>query len=235
LINIFTRELTTVGFAGNSIVQTGQLSSVLWIDRVYLNQAPSDADGQCTMEGNSEHALWKAECRAVLHDGRKLDVALEAKEGDSTFLHAPPLNPSKPTTAPGAIADSLPALVQSEIKQAQSACGTEQPVLRPGFVTAEDINGDGVVDYVLDYSKFECGDALFYCGSAGCLTQVFVSLAGGQYVEVLDENVRGISFGQRNGRPAEIIDLHGSACGRVGAAPCSMILFWNGQTFSPAN
>jgi TonB family protein len=130
---------------------------------------------------------------------------------------------------------SLPSVVQAAIKQAQSACGTQQPALKPGFISAKDINGDGVTDYVLDYGKFECGGSSEYCGSAGCLTQVFVSLPGGRYVKVLDENVRGIRFDQRKGRPAEIIDVHGSACGRIGAVPCSMILFWNGQTFSPAN
>jgi len=127
---------------------------------------------------------------------------------------------------------SLPALVQTEIKK---ACD-ELIVLKPGFVTIKDINGDGVDDYILDYSNFECGgNSLLYCGSAGCLTQVFASLPNGTYVKVLDENVRNIKFAKIKGRSAMILDLHGSACGRAGAAACVITLFWNGQTFSPAN
>jgi hypothetical protein len=126
--------------------------------------------------------------------------------------------------------------VQAEIKRAQSGCEPERSVLKQGFIVQIDINGDGIDDYILDYSKFECGgSSTFFCGTAGCLTQVFASLPDGGYVKVLGENVRNIKFRRIKGRPAMIIDLHGSACGRAGAAPCSMTLFWNGQRFRPAN
>ena len=129
-------------------------------------------------------------------------------------------------------APSLPAIVQADIRK---ACD-KPPVLKSGFVTIKDINGDGVQDYVLDYSKFQCGnDSPLYCGTAGCLTTVFASLPDRSYVKVLDENVRGIEFRKIKGRAAMILDLHGSACGRAGAARCGMTLFWNGQTFSAAN
>jgi hypothetical protein len=75
-------------------------------------------------------------------------------------------------------------------------------------LSSHDINGDGVDDYVLDYSKFQCGgDSLIYCGSAGCLTTVFASLPDGSYVKVLDENVRGVEFRKIKGRSAMILDL----------------------------
>jgi hypothetical protein len=31
------------------------------------------------------------------------------------------------------------------------------------------------------------------------------------------------------------LDLHGSACGRVGAPACATTLCWNGAKFQPAN
>ena len=127
---------------------------------------------------------------------------------------------------------SVPPQVRTEINK-----GCEKPpVLEPGFLTERDINGDGVPDYILDYGRYQCGgDSLLYCGSAGCLTQVFASLPDGRYAKVLDENVRGLAFRKIKGRPAMIIDLHGSACGRAGAAACNVTLFWNGRIFSPAN
>ena len=114
-----------------------------------------------------------------------------------------------------------------------AACEPKLPKLSPGFIIEGDVNGDGVKDYVLDYGAFRCGRQLFFCGTAGCLTQVFASLSDGGHVKVLDENVRSIKFRMLKGRPAMILDLHGTACGKVGAAPCSATLFWNGERFRP--
>jgi hypothetical protein len=130
--------------------------------------------------------------------------------------------------------EKLPTIVQAEIDQAKSACAPNLAVLAPGFIVQKDINGDGTKDYILDYVV--CGEnAFFFCGSAGCLMQVFASRTRGNYVKVIDENVRNVQFRTIKGRFAMVIDLHGSTCGRAGAAPCSMTLFWNGRTFSPAN
>jgi hypothetical protein len=92
-----------------------------------------------------------------------------------------------------------------------------------------------VKDYVLDYGQFECdGSSTYFCGTGGCLMQVFVSLPNGSYVKVLDENVRDLKFRRVRGRPAMVLDLHGSACGKVGAAPCPRTLLWDGRTFKRA-
>jgi hypothetical protein len=130
---------------------------------------------------------------------------------------------------------SLPQEVRLAIQDSVKQCGAEV-TLKWGFVVAEDVNGDGVDDYVLDYGKFVCGDIRsYFCGSGGCLTQVFVSIPNGKYVKVLDENVRDLRFAyDPEGRPEMLLDLHGSACGKVGAAPCSVTLLWNGHRFSEA-
>ena len=41
------------------------------------------------------------------------------------------------------------------------------------------------------------------------------SLSDGGHVKVLDENVRNIKFRLLKGRPAMILDLHGTACGKL--------------------
>lgn len=126
----------------------------------------------------------------------------------------------------------LPKEVQAAIDESRKDCG--EPVrLKAKFVTSNDVNGDGKPDYVLDYEHFQCGDMVtYFCGSAGCLTQVFASLPDGSYVKAWDENVRAIRFARVKGKPAMILDLHGSACGKVGAAPCPKTLLWNGKTFA---
>jgi hypothetical protein len=125
----------------------------------------------------------------------------------------------------------LPSEIQAGIEENKKACG--EPVkLKPGFIVEKDINGDGVKDYILDYGKFVCGDSeTYFCGSAGCTTEVYASVRSGGYVKVLEENVRGLQFRVVSGRPAMLLALHGSACGKVGAAPCNRTLYWNGQTF----
>ena len=132
-------------------------------------------------------------------------------------------------------AQPLPHEVQSAIDEAIKGCD-ETVKFGKGFLTRRDINGDGIDDFILDYEHFACGASVsLYCGSAGCLTQVFASLSGGKFAKVLDENVRGIKFKTVRGRPAMLLELHGSSCGKPGAAPCSATLYWNGEKFSPAN
>jgi hypothetical protein len=132
-------------------------------------------------------------------------------------------------------AQPLPHEVQSAIDEAIKGCD-EKVKFEKGFLTRRDINGDGIEDFILDYGHFACGASLNpYCGSAGCSTEVFASLSGGKFTKVLDDNVRGIAFKTLRGRPAMLLELHGSACGKVGSAPCSATLYWNGEKFSPAN
>jgi hypothetical protein len=137
-------------------------------------------------------------------------------------------------TTPAA-AQSFPQAVRDAIQESRKDCAPERAVLEAGFLLEKDINGDGRKDYILDYGKFQCGNSSFYCGSAGCLTQVFASRSDGTYAKVLDENVRDLRFARMKGRPAMVLQKHGSACGRIGAARCSVTLFWNGYDFSPAN
>ena len=128
----------------------------------------------------------------------------------------------------------LPKDVQAAIDEAKKDCG-ERVSLKPKFVTTRDVNGDGKPDYVLDYGHFQCGDMVtFFCGSGGCLTQVFASLPDGSYVKAWDDNVRAMRFAKVKGKPGMILDLHGSACNKVGAAPCPKTLVWDGRTFSSA-
>jgi hypothetical protein len=130
---------------------------------------------------------------------------------------------------------SLPQEVQAAIQEAVRTCKPENATLKWGFISAKDVNDDGVDDYILDYGQFECGARVAdYCGSAGCLTQVFVSLSNGKYIKVMYENVRDLRFAHdTKGRPEMLLNLHGSYCGKDGATPCSSTSLWNGHTFAP--
>ena len=129
---------------------------------------------------------------------------------------------------------NLPPNARAAIAESVKSCDGKT-TFKDGFVSEKDVNGDGVTDYILDYGKFVCdGNEGYFCGSGGCLTQVFASLRNGGYTKALDENVRDLKFRRVQGRPAMVLDLHGSACGKVGAAACPKTLLWNGTTFVPA-
>lgn len=136
-------------------------------------------------------------------------------------------------TAAGA--QSLPPMVQKAIAEQTESCKPDKVTLEKGFVTRKDVNGDGIADYVLNYGSFRCGESyVYFCGSAGCLTQVFAS-RDGSFVKVLDENAQDVVFKTVKGRPAMLLGLHGTACGKRGADACGATLYWNGTKFSPAN
>lgn len=128
-------------------------------------------------------------------------------------------------------AGPLPPAVEAHMKNDTKECPTHDAKFEKGFVTRKDVNGDGQEDYILDYGKFLCGGSYStFCGSAGCSTTIFASTPNG-YTKVFDDNVQDIKFRTIKGKPAIILGLHGSACGKAGVAPCGEVLYWNGSTF----
>lgn len=140
---------------------------------------------------------------------------------------------SKPYELPS----NLPKIVQDAIDENKKQCEDgEKPAVTQGFLTLKDINGDGKPDYILDYEHFQCGEFVTrFCGTGGCLTEIFASDGDGGYSPVWNENALRIRFTTIKKRPAMRIDLHGSACGRFGPEACAMTLYWNGNKFHPAN
>ena len=132
---------------------------------------------------------------------------------------------------------NLPKIVQDAVEKNNEACepGTK-PVFHQGFLTTRDINGDKKLDYILDYAHFQCSQLVsIFCGTGGCLHEIFASSDEGGFVPAWNENARRIRFATVKKRPAMLLELHGSACGRSGADRCAMTLYWNGDKFHPAN
>ena len=146
-----------------------------------------------------------------------------------TLAHAQPKSIQLPS--------NLPKIVDEAIAKNNKECeeGT-RPIFKPGFLTTRDINGDRKPDYVLNYEHFQCGELVsIFCGTGGCLTEVFASDDDGAYVAVWNKNAQRIRFRVIGKRPAMQIDLHGSICGRNNSERCAMTLYWNGSEFHPAN
>jgi hypothetical protein len=139
--------------------------------------------------------------------------------------------------APAALAQQgLPSEARAAIEESRKGCDEgEKFTTKRGFITRRDINGDRIDDVLLNYEHVACGEySGRFCGTGGCLFQVFAS-HDGDYVKVLDDNVYSVRFERVGGRPAMIQFLHGSHCGRAGAeGGCRSVTYWNGSQFSPA-
>lgn len=106
----------------------------------------------------------------------------------------------------------------------------------PPFETRIDLNGDGVEDYILDYQGLSCDSAKDefinpgMCGSAGCLIAIFISGPRG-YAAVPAGTVQAWRLVRTAQPPRMRVELHGDACGRIGADTCFQEWGWNGRTF----
>lgn len=102
--------------------------------------------------------------------------------------------------------------------------------MQRGFDTARDINGDGVLDYIIDFGRLSCSTSGgLYCGSGGCHLEIYVSTPSGHRLAHQGPvNSHQIQAGER---PILILGVHGSSCGQYGAYDCRIRMTWNGERF----
>ncbi len=91
------------------------------------------------------------------------------------------------------------------------------------FIAPVDLNEDSASDYIIDTNEMK---ASCFCGSGGCTIEAWVS-DGGRHGMAFQENVRGWQVSSKGSMPPVlIVDLHGTACGGVGADVCLKALVY---------
>ena len=137
--------------------------------------------------------------------------------------------------SPARAQENLPAEIAAAFKEAGKEC-EGRITTRQGFVSRRDVNADGASDYILNYEHARCEEfETMFCGTGGCLVQVFASLGDDTFAKVMDAPAFSVKFARRKGLPAMIQRLHGGRCGRSGGdGPCESVTYWNGETFGPA-
>lgn len=116
----------------------------------------------------------------------------------------------------------LPEPVRAAMAEHAAACRDMggRPAPTPDYHTRADLNGDGRPDHIIDLAGLNCNGApSAFCGSAGCPVSVFLSGPGG-YRAVNLGHVQGWRLDRTGPRPALVLDLHGSSCGRAGYRGC---------------
>lgn len=89
-----------------------------------------------------------------------------------------------------------------------------------------DVNNDGVMDWRINWEK--APNPSFFCGSGGCLNQLYVSRPGGAFDMTL-ELVVGESMALSTVNNERVVDVnfHGSVCGLAGAEACPRRFAWD--------
>ena len=130
----------------------------------------------------------------------------------------------------------LPPQVQRElmsmVKDCRDAGG--KPGKSPGALVVADLTGDGVADFVIDQSKFNCeGNASLFSGTAGSGVMIYTGTAKGPAIKVFDGMVYEVKV-DRSASPAIVkLAVAGKACGQRGAKShaeeeaCWRPLAWN--------
>ncbi|WP_334147984.1 hypothetical protein [Hyphomicrobium sp.] len=91
----------------------------------------------------------------------------------------------------------------------------------PGFIDVTDLNGDRWDDAIIDYQYLMCdGSFSAFCGTGGCTLRLYSGGPKGTFSEAAEFLSRGLKTKGRGKRMRLLISLHGSECGRPGAASC---------------
>ena len=140
---------------------------------------------------------------------------------------APPAAVPAPASAPA----TRPAIVARGQNDIFAMCRDSggRPSAMEGFETVIDLNQDSQPDYIHDSSKVNCeGAASALCGSAGCPLSIYLSGPGG-YRAGFGSYTQDWRIEQGSSPPVLVLDMHGSACGRVGSDTCTRRYAWNGR------
>jgi hypothetical protein len=144
--------------------------------------------------------------------------------------------------APAAQAPRLPAAVQGSLQQVHKIClesgGT--PGKSPDLIKVQDLNGDGLADYVIYLASYVCDGAAsaVSSGQSGDGVSIFVGQPAGTARLAFEDTVYNVTVTTAAGRSTVAVDVAGLACGQRNAAQvpfsqirsCTRNLNWDAPT-----
>lgn len=119
---------------------------------------------------------------------------------------------------------SYPFEIQRDLDEAPKECAAAdngQAQVRPGFVRKLDLTGNKRADYVVDFGKLKCPTfESVYCGTGGCLHNIYVTTKRGDLRRVFSGRVRLYRISKVPGAKTITFHLHGGFCSKAGAYDC---------------
>lgn len=128
----------------------------------------------------------------------------------------------------GAVASPPKALVDQVRSEINDEAFTEDndpiPVQEPGpkMFKRVDVNGDGIVDWQVDFGNFAG-----WCGTGGCRQELWLGRADGGVTRVFGTQVREFKLKRRKTGAVVDVDFHGSVCGLTGVEECPRRFVWD--------
>lgn len=142
---------------------------------------------------------------------RSLDVALRACPAPRP---APVANPE--------------VIARAEITKDCASLG-QAAVFNESVSYQIDLDGVPPYDVVAEYGRAPCsGGRSLYCGSGGCRHVFYQGLPEGGYREIFWDTIHGFETAPGG---TVVMEAHGNACNRVGAAGCTLTYRFEGDNF----
>jgi len=119
---------------------------------------------------------------------------------------------------------SYPAEIQKDLEEAQKECAAAddgKTEIKPDFVRKLDLTGNKRADYIVDFEQLACSTfESVYCGTGGCMHNIYVTTRDGALRRVFSGQVRAYWISKAPGPKTITFDLHGGFCGKAGADDC---------------
>ncbi|MEC7762598.1 MAG: hypothetical protein VX874_11890 [Pseudomonadota bacterium] len=154
-------------------------------------------------------------------DGAAIERALSLRGSGRAIASAMEACPMR---AP-AVEDPVASVLSSLEAECKDLGGVLEMV--GGFERAEDLDGDGRDDLIIEYGGAPCTTALsLHCGSGGCVSDIYMARDQG-YVRAWSDVVRDVL---NEDGPGVAISVHGSACDLAGAQNCVLRVDLSGES-----
>lgn len=154
-------------------------------------------------------------------DGEAIETALSLRGSGRAIAAAMEACPMR---AP-AVEDPVATVLSSLEAECKDLGGRLEMV--GGFERAEDLDGDGRDDLIIEYGGAPCTTALsLHCGSGGCVSDIYMARDRG-YVRAWSDVVRDVLNEEGTG---VAISVHGSACDLAGVESCVLRVDMSGDS-----
>jgi len=127
-------------------------------------------------------------------------------------------------TAHAQSTSSYPPEIQKDLDEAQKECAAADDgkvEVKPDFVRKLDLTGNKRADYIVNFDKLKCSTfESIYCGTGGCLHNIYVTTKAGELRNIFSGPVRLYRISKAPGAKTITFYLHGGFCGKAGAYDC---------------
>ncbi|RVT82695.1 hypothetical protein DXV76_15770 [Rhodobacteraceae bacterium CCMM004] len=184
----------------------------------------TDAPGQWSVPVTADHGRLLSQLAA----GTRATLDLRRSDTELTL----PLSGAGPAIAealavcarPEGFAVANPEALERAAIEAACRRAGDTPVFGQGFVRRADLNDDGIGDIHLNLGQGYCEEMrTLNCGTAGCAQAFWSGTSEGTFLPAWS----GYFLGYTTLPDGDlVIDLHGSECDDIGAAPCRKVYRW---------